>query len=110
MILADVNVLVYAFRRDAKDHREYRGWLEDCVGSHQAYGLAESVLAGFLRVVTNPKVFKEPSPLDSALRFTDELRNQANCVLVAPGRRHWEVFASLCRARRLFRNAILNGF
>jgi hypothetical protein len=98
MILADVNVFVYAFRRDAVNHKEYLGWLEDCVGSDQAYGLADSVLAGFLRVATNPRVFKEPSSVDSALRFCDEVRNQANCVLVAPGQRHWEIFTNLCRA------------
>jgi toxin-antitoxin system PIN domain toxin len=97
MMLADVSVLVYAFRRDAPNHEQYRRWLEACVGSDQAYGLAEQVLAGFLRVVTNSKVFNEPSSLDSALRFTEELRTQPNCVLIAPGSRHWEIFVSLCR-------------
>ena len=55
MLLADVNVLVYAFRHDAPNHDEYRQWLEACVVADQAYGLAEQVLAGFLRVVTNPR-------------------------------------------------------
>jgi toxin-antitoxin system PIN domain toxin len=98
MILADVNVLVYAFRRDAQNHDAYRGWLEACVGSDQAYGLSEQVLASFLRVATNPKVFNQPSSLDSALRFTEELRAQPNCVLISPGGRHWEIFVKLCRA------------
>jgi hypothetical protein len=97
MRLIDVNVLVYAYRRDAPDHPAYLRWLEDCVASDQPYGLADSVLAGFLRVVTHPKVFNPPSPLEPALRFAAELRGQPNCVPVAPGGRHWEIFVRLCR-------------
>jgi uncharacterized protein len=106
MILADVNVLVYAFRHDAPNHEGYRRWLEACVASDQAYGLAEPVLAGFLRVVTNSKVFNQPSSLDTALQFTEELRTQPNCVLIAPGRRHWEIFVGLCRAANAKGNLI----
>jgi predicted nucleic acid-binding protein len=60
--------------------------------------LAEQVLAGFLRVVTHSKVFNQPSSLDSALRFTVEL--------IAPGDRHWEIFANLCRAANAKGNLI----
>ena len=69
MILTDVNVLVYAYRRDAPDHRAYRRWLEEVLASDQAYGMADLVLSGFLRVVTHPRVFNPPSPLEPALRF-----------------------------------------
>lgn len=31
-----------------------------------------------------------------ALEFTDALRSQPNCVLVAAGPRHWEIFTRLC--------------
>ncbi len=52
MFLPDVNVLVYAYRKDAPDHRPYRRWLEGLLASDEAYGMADLVLAGFLRVVT----------------------------------------------------------
>ena len=110
MILIDVNVLVYAFRQDAPGHDEYRRWLEQSVGSDQAFGLAESVLAGFLRVVTHPKVFRQPSPFETAARFTEELRNQPNCVLLAPDRRHWEILVRLCRAGNAKGNLIPDAY
>ena len=31
MILCDVNVVLYAFRKDAVDHSRYRAWLEEVV-------------------------------------------------------------------------------
>ena len=36
MILPDVNVLVYAFRRDAARHDDYRLWLADLVNGEAA--------------------------------------------------------------------------
>jgi toxin-antitoxin system PIN domain toxin len=110
MVLIDVNILVYAHRRDAPDHLDYRRWVEECVGSDRAYGMADLVLAGFLRVVTHPHVFKTPSPLESAIRFADELRNQPNCVLIAPGPRHWEIFARLCRAAAVRGNLVPDAY
>ena len=53
MILADVNVLVYAHRTDAPGHAAYRKWLEELINSDQAYGFSDLVLSRFLRVVTS---------------------------------------------------------
>jgi len=110
MILIDVNVRVYAFRQDSVGHPDYRRWLEECVSSDQAYALADSVLAGFLRVVTNPRVFNQPSSLDSALRFVEELREQPNCVILAPEKRHWDIFTRLCRAVNAKGNLIPDAY
>ena len=94
MVLPDVNVLVYAHRGDTPRHAVCHEWLESVVNGHESYGLSELVLSGFLRVVTHPKVFTRPSPLADALEFTEQLRSRPNCVPVAPGRRHWEIFAA----------------
>ena len=95
MLLPDVNVLVYAYREDAPSHRRFREWLDDIVDGDAAYGLSELVLSGFLRIVTHPRIFNPPSPLDNALAFVEDLRNRPNSVLIAPGNRHWEIFARL---------------
>ena len=96
MILIDVNVLVYAHRVDTPDHDRYRDWLTETVNSDAAYGLSDLVLSGFLRVVTHPRVFRDPSPLRVALAFAQEIRDRPNCVLISPGVRHWEIFTHLC--------------
>ncbi len=98
MILTDVNVLVYAHRSDAANHAAYRAWLEAVINGDQAYGVSDLILSGFLRVVTHPRVFNPPSDLAAALAFAELLRRQPNAVPIAPGARHWEIFARLCRA------------
>jgi toxin-antitoxin system PIN domain toxin len=97
MRLADVNVLVYAFRADAPGHAEHRAWVEELVGSDEAYAVSDHVLAGFLRVVTHPKIFHPPTPLAPALAFARAFRERPNAIPVAPGERHWEIFTRLCR-------------
>ena len=97
MILPDVNVLVYAYREDAPRHERYRQWLESVLNGREAYGVSDLVLAGFVRVVTHPRVFSPPSPTAHALEFAEALRVHPNCVHVAPGERHWNIFIGLCR-------------
>jgi len=97
MILIDVNVLVYAFRGDVPDHARHAAWLEEVVNGEAAYGMADLVLSGFLRIVTHPRVFVSPSSLDEAMEFAAQIRGQPHCVSVRPGLRHWEIFSGLCR-------------
>jgi hypothetical protein len=96
LILPDVNVLVYAHRRDTPDHSAYRTWLESTINGDSAYGMSDLVVSGFIRVVTHPRVFKRPSPLPEVMKFANQLRDQPNRVAVSPGSNHWQVFARLC--------------
>lgn len=97
MILPDVNVLVHAYREDAPRHAPVRAWLEELVHSDRAFGLSDFVLSGFLRVVTHRRIFAPPTPLEGALEFAEALRSQPNCIVLAPGDRHWSIFTRLCR-------------
>ncbi len=110
MILIDVNVLVYAHRAERPEHPEMRVWLENTINGDQAYGLADLVLSGFLRVVTHPRVFTSPTPLPAALSFAREVRERPNRVDVRPGRRHWEIFSSLCRSTVAKGNRVPDAF
>lgn len=96
MILIDVNVLVYACREDAPQHAEYYEWLTARTQSREAFALSELVLSGALRILTHPRVFNPPTPLSNAVAFLEALRGQPNCVILAPGQRHWQIFTELC--------------
>lgn len=98
MILIDVNILVNAHRPDAVDHVKFRQWLEETLKSGAPCGLSDSVLTGVIRIVTHPRIFPDPTPLDIALGFANELREHPACVLISPGERHWGIFTRLCRA------------
>ncbi len=110
MLLIDVNVLVYAHRQDAPNHAAFRRWLEGVMESDRAYALSDLVLSGFLRVVTHPRVFRTPTPINQAIAFTQDVREQPNCVIVAPGRRHWDIFTRLCRTTAARGNLVADAY
>ena len=101
MILCDINVLVYAHRPDSHpDHARYAAWLSQSVDGSRAFALSESVLAGFVRIVTHPSIFKNPTPLEKSLEFCEQLRQRPQAVFLVPGSQHWTLFADLCRRTR----------
>ena len=110
MILPDVNVLVYAHREDAPDHQAYRDWLGEVINNDQAYGMSDIVLSGFLRVVTHPRVFNPPSSMKQALAFVQDVRDQPNCVIIAPGLRHWIIFENLCKNANVKGNLVPDAY
>lgn len=97
MILPDVNVLLYAFRRDSPRHAEYRGWLETLVNGRATYGMAPRVLASVIRISTHARIYFQPSTLEEATRFCRALLAPDTCAVVQPGKRHWDIFMDLCR-------------
>jgi uncharacterized protein len=110
MILPDVNVLVSAFRADSPQHRAHADWLTDVVNGPQAYGMAPQVLASFVRVVTNRRVFVRPSRLDDALSFAGTLLGQPHCQVIQPGARHWPLFVDLCGASKATGNLVADAW
>jgi len=110
MILVDVNVLVYAHRPDAVDHAKYREWLEEALNSGPMCGLSDVALTGVVRILTHPRIFPDPTPLDIALEYVSQLREHLGCVLVSPGERHWEIFNRLCKAVGAKGNLVSDAF
>lgn len=97
MRCVDVNVLIYAHRPESPDHDQYRSWLENARISPEPLAVPSIVERGFLRVVTHPRIFKEPSPTTIAIDFLDGLRSSPATVTVEPSPRHWEIFTAFVR-------------
>ncbi len=100
MLLPDVNVLAYAHRADEKVHRPYREWMEQMIVGAEPFALSVLVAAGFLRIVTNPRIYERPTPLSAALATIEALVERPTCRVIGPGKKHLELLAGLCRATR----------
>ena len=104
----DVNVLVAASRTDHPHHEKARAWLEEALvasTSGQRFLLLPMVAVGFLRLVTHPKVFEEPTPLAEALLFVEAVRAAPGVEWSALGS-EWAVFARLSAEHDLRGNRI----
>lgn len=95
MLCVDANVLVYAHRADLADHADYRRLLERLANDDEPLGLPDIVLSGFLRVVTNRRIFREPTTADEAWQAVDALLAAPATMRLRAGDRHWVSFRRL---------------
>lgn len=110
MILADVNVLIYAFRSDSVDHSNYKKWLEEVVNGDAALGVAPQVLSSVVRICTHPRIFKQPSDLRATLAFCNVILECPNATLILPQDRHWSIFQNLCVTTKATGNLIADAW
>ena len=112
----DVNVLIAASREEHVHHLKARDWLlEACaqsavarVGARPSGGtlhMITHVMASFLRLVTNARVFAIPTPTEQAIAFLDALLESPGiAILDTPST--WPAFRQLCLDKNLSGNAI----
>ena len=97
MVLPDVNVVLQALRPDFPEHDVCRRWLEHATNKPERFGMSPQVLSSVIRIVTNPKVLRSPSPVGDVIEACDTLLSRPNCVAITPGDDHWGIFTRLCR-------------
>ena len=100
----DVNVLVSAFRPDHPHHLPARTCLDDAV-LQAAYGraslmLLDMVVTGFLRMTTNPKIFKQTDPLVDVCEFIDSLLSCPGVQFLHPSS-SWPTMRQLCLTQQI---------
>lgn len=95
----DVNVLVAAARAGHPHHRVALEWLDDArvrATPERRLVILPMVANGYLRVVQLRKVFPEPMPAESAMRFMRVLLSSDNVLMPRVGP-EWPVFEDLFR-------------
>ncbi len=110
MLLADVNIFIYAHRPESPRFDEHAAWLQQALTADEPFGVSEQVLASFLRIVTNHRVYREPTPSTIALDFCSAVLGAPAAVPIRPSVRHWELFDSLCRTVGARGNVVPDAF
>lgn len=109
MLLPDVNVLLAGFRADHPHHDSARAFLESTRSGGEPLGVADTALAGVVRLATNGRVFVRPDPVSSVLDYLDALLEHPG-ELVRSGRTHWARFTQLCRELGLRGNLVPDAY
>ncbi|MHB1066804.1 MAG: TA system VapC family ribonuclease toxin [Candidatus Nanopelagicales bacterium] len=110
MLCVDVNVLVDAFRHTAPAHRQVRSWLDAATEGPEQVAVLPHVGSAFIRLVTNRRVFREPTPPGEAIEFVDALLSAPRTLSVLPGRAHWRIFGDLVRDLHLTGDDVPDAF
>lgn len=88
MIALDTNLLIYAYREDAPFHSQSKAVLEELVMQHPTWALPWQVVHEFLGVVTHPRIFIPPSPVEHAFTFVESLLETPGVRLLSEGPVH----------------------
>lgn len=107
MIIPDVNVLVYAYRREAEGHDAYADWLAGIVAGDDELALVDHCLAGVVRLVTNPRIVAEPAPTEHALTFVDSLRHAVRARPLMSTPATWTTLAAFVAGDRAARGNLV---
>ena len=94
--MLDVSILIYAHREESPEHRRYADWLIASANGPEPFALSQPAMEGFVRVVTNPKIFKPPTSTAVAFQFLERLLVLPHCTVIRPGAKHWNIFQELC--------------
>ncbi|WP_375499837.1 type II toxin-antitoxin system VapC family toxin [uncultured Jatrophihabitans sp.] len=110
MLLCDVNVLLGAHRVDHPAHDTLSAWVTARLSDAEPFGISELVLSSVVRIATNRRAFPAPATPEEALDFCAALLAGRSSVVVAPGRRHWEIFDRLVRTVHATANLIPDAY
>lgn len=104
----DVNVLVAASRSDHPHHKTAYAWLNEAIAActdGASLKLMPMVVASFLRLVTNSRIFVHPTPVQNAVEFLDALFAVPG-VEMPPLGAEWPILRQLCTEKNLTANEI----
>jgi toxin-antitoxin system PIN domain toxin len=98
MLMPDVNILIYAHREEERRHEAYASWLKTLVDGAEPFALSVLVAVGFVRIVTNRRIYEDPTPLPVALAFIEQMTTHPRCRTAVPSETHLGETVRLCRA------------
>jgi len=82
MIAVDTNVLVYSHRADNPFHIRAREVIEGLRSSSRSWAIPWPCLHEFVGIVTNPKIFKNPTSLEAGFASIDAWLAGGNLHLI----------------------------
>lgn len=97
MIIPDINLLVYAYNRDAPHHERARLWWEGLLNTDERVGLPWAVCLGFVRLMTHRAVLLRPLTTGDAIRHVRSWHARPNAAVVEPGPQHLSLLDELLR-------------
>ncbi|MBV8189335.1 MAG: PIN domain-containing protein [Alphaproteobacteria bacterium] len=83
MIAVDTNVLVYAHREDSPFHQQAAGRIAELAEGVAAWAIPWPCIHEFLSIVTHPKIYAPPTPLERALDQLDAWLQSPTLTLLA---------------------------
>ena len=101
MIAIDTNILVYAHREDVEWHERASAAVARLAESSQEWAIPWPCLHEFLAIVTHPRIFRTPTPLDLAVGQVDAWLESPTLVVLSENDQYPESFREVVLSSRV---------
>ena len=95
MIAVDSNILIYAHRSESEWHAPARACITNLACSDGAWAIPWPCIHEFLGVVTHPKVFRPPTPVEQVMEQVSIWLESPSLVLLGEAVGYWDEFSSV---------------
>lgn len=109
MILIDANILLYAEDSLSPLHQQARVWWDAQLSRSSPVCLCWPVLAAFIRIGTNPRVFEHPLSIDQALDRVQSWLDQPCTRVIRPTEEHWNIFQLMLKEGQAVANLVTDA-
>ena len=95
MIVPDVNLLLYATNRSVPQHQRANTWLSALLAGDEPVGMAWIVVVAFVRISSNPRIYRAPMTVDQATEIVDRWLLNPLVSTIEPSPSHWSILRAL---------------
>lgn len=97
MIFPDVNILIHAVNANSPRNARIRQWWDTCLSGTTPVCLSWTVIIGFIRISTNPRLFNQPLNFEEAAEYINAWLDQPPVQIISPREGHWKIVESLLK-------------
>jgi len=101
MIAVDTNLLVYALREDSPFHGSALSVLSERATSGKRWAIPWPCVHEFISISTHPKIYRPPTPLQTAFDALDVWLQSPQCTCLSEGPGYWETLTDLSGKAKL---------
>jgi toxin-antitoxin system PIN domain toxin len=101
MIAIDSNLLVYAHREDSPWHEAACSCIVELAEGHAQWAIPWPCIHEFLAIVTHPRIYAPPTPLEKALDQVDAWLESPSLLLLSEAQDYWPQLRDFLHAGRV---------
>jgi hypothetical protein len=101
MIAVDTNLLVYAHREDSSFHEKALSCIKSLAEGRSSWAIPWPCIHEFFSIVTHPRIYNPPSPIESAVNQIAAWFESPRLVLLSETPEYWNILKSLINSSQI---------
>lgn len=101
MIAVDSNLLIYSHREDSPWHDSAYTCIAELAEGQALWAIPWPCIHEFLAIVTHPRIYDPPTPLENAISQVDAWMESPSLLLLSESEDYWQQLQSLIQSGKV---------